>query len=69
MGGMKFRFCNEMIREIIMWCMVRYLILLIFYLLGKLNVEVDRVSCVFYNSNIEWFLVLFVLMVFYGKVG
>lgn len=56
MGGIKFSSCNDIIREIFMWCIDWKLILLIFYLLGKLNIEVDRVSCEFYNSNIEWLL-------------
>lgn len=56
MGGIKFNGCNDIIREIFMWCIDRKLILFIFYLLGKFNIEVDKVSCEFNNSNIEWLL-------------
>lgn len=69
MGGTKSRLCNEMTREIIMWCMARHLTLSISHLPGKLNAEADRASRVFHNSNTEWSLALSVLMVPYGKVG
>ncbi|XP_068690138.1 uncharacterized protein [Montipora foliosa] len=51
MGGTKSRVCNEMTREIIMWCMARHLTLSISHLPGKLNAEADRASRVFHNSN------------------
>ena len=56
MGGTKSRVCNEMTREIIMWCMARHLTLSISHLPGKLNAEADGASPVFHNSNTEWSL-------------
>ena len=57
MGGTKSRVCNEVTREIIMWCMARHPTLSVSDLPGKLNVEANRASCVFHNSNTEWPLV------------
>ena len=56
MGGTKSKVCNEMTREIIMWCMARHLTLSISHLPGKLNAEADRACRVFHNSNTEWSL-------------
>ena len=54
MGGTKSRVCNEVTREIIMWCMAMPLRLSVSHLPGKLNVEADRASRNFHNSNTEW---------------
>ena len=56
MGGTKSRVCNEVTREIIMWCMAMPLRLSVSHLPGKLNVEADRASRNFHNSNTEWSL-------------
>ena len=58
MGGTKSRVCNEVIREVIMWCMARHLTLSVSHLAGKLNVDVeaDRASRNFHNSNTGWSL-------------
>ena len=56
MGGTKSRVCNEVTREVIMWCMARHLTLSVSHLAGKLNVEADRASRNFHNSNTGWSL-------------
>lgn len=55
MGGIYFRDCNQITREIILWCKDRDIFLIIIYLFGKLNVEVDKVSREFYD-DMEWLL-------------
>lgn len=69
MGGQKVRNCNDIIKEILMWCIQRQLVLLIFYILGKLNIEVDRVSRELYNSNKEQFLDFIIFDEFKFKWG
>ena len=56
MGGTKYRVCNEVTREISMWCMARHLTLSVSHLPGKLHVDADRASRIFHNSNTEWSL-------------
>ena len=56
MGGTKSRLCNEMTREIILWCIARHLTLSISHLPGKLNADARKPSRVFHNSNTEWSL-------------
>ena len=56
MGGTKSCSCNDITREIFMWCIDRELTLSISHLPGKLNTEADRASREFHNSNTEWSL-------------
>ena len=55
-GGTKSCSCNDITREIFMWCIDRQLTLSISHLPGKLNTEADKASRVFHNSNTEWSL-------------
>ena len=45
--------CNDLTREIFMWCIDGKLMLSISHLLGKLNTEADKASREFHNSNTE----------------
>ena len=56
MGGTKSCSCNDITREIFMWCIDRQLTLSISHLPGKLNTEAEKASRVFHNSNTEWSL-------------
>ena len=56
MGGSKSRNCNDITREILIWCMQRQLALSISHIPGKLNTEADRASRESHNSNTEWSL-------------
>ena len=56
MGGTKSNGCNDITREIFMWCIDRKLTLSISHLPGKLNTEADKASREFNNSNTEWSL-------------
>lgn len=47
--------CNEITREIILWCRERELTISISHLPGKLNIEADRASR-YFHSNTEWSL-------------
>ena len=55
MGGTHSRPCNDITREIMLWCKSRDLTLVIAHLPGKLNIEADRASRVF-NDDTEWCL-------------
>lgn len=59
MGGIYFWDCNEIVREIFMWCKDRGIFLVVIYLFGKFNVEVDLVSRYFYD-DMEWLLDIYV---------
>ena len=51
MGGTKSCSCNDITREIFVWCIDRELTLSISHLPGKLNTEAYKASCEFHNSN------------------
>ena len=69
MGGLKSRVCNEVTRQIIMWCMARHLTLSVSHLPGKPDVEADRVSSIFHKSNTEWSLAPSVFDELWAKWG
>ena len=56
MGGTKSSSCNDITREVFMWCIDRKLTLSISHLPGKLNTEANKASREFHNSNTEWSL-------------
>ena len=56
MGGTHSRECNQITRELIMWCKERNLSLIISHIPGKLNVEADRASRQDFHDDIEWSL-------------
>ena len=56
MGDTKSSSCNDVTREIFMWCIDQKLTLSISHLPGKLNTEGDKASREFHNSNTEWSL-------------
>ena len=55
MGGTHSPSCNNIAREIILWCKARNIWLSISHIPGKLNVEADQASRVF-NDDTEWSL-------------
>ena len=55
MGGTHSRPCNDITREILLWCKAKGLTLAIAHLPGKLNIEADKASRVF-NDDTEWSL-------------
>lgn len=55
MGGTHSRPCNNITREIMLWCKAKDVTLVIAHLPGKLNVEADKASRVF-NDDTEWCL-------------
>ena len=69
MGGTKSRVCNEVTGEIILWCMPRHLKLSVSHWPAKLNVEADRASRIFHNSNTEWSLAISVFDELRAKWG
>lgn len=55
MGGSRSRECNEIAKQIWIWCRNRDIELTITYIPGKLNIEADRKSRQF-NDRTEWML-------------
>ena len=55
MGGTHSRQCNNITREILLWCKAKRLTLMIAHLPGKMNIEADKASRVF-NDDTEWSL-------------
>ena len=55
MGGTHSRQCNNITREILLWCKAKGLTLMIAHLPGKMNIEADKASRVF-NDDTEWSL-------------
>ena len=56
MRGSKSRNCNDITREIMMWCMETQLYLSVSHIPGKLDTAADKASREFQNNNTEWSL-------------
>lgn len=56
MRGSKSRNCNDITREIMMWCMETHLSLSVSHIPGKLDTAADKASREFQNNNTEWSL-------------
>ena len=55
MGGTHSKICHDITRQIMLWCNSRNLLISIFHIPGKLNIEADKASREF-KDDIEWSL-------------